>query len=170
MLRRIRSLKSDEARKLTVLEGISAAGDDFDSGVLVHFHGVVDLIRDTSQREASLEERFKTITAWQRAPYQIEMKHLFQKRTTLANLRDIASYVTKGGNDQLRYNAGFGRELEADLDAKIWHAGMGRADKGAESVFDDRGLSVGEIQFLDAVWRQLMGRRRDKRGYLVRID
>jgi hypothetical protein len=85
------------------------------------------------------------------------------------NLRNIASYLTKGGNDQLRYNAGFGRDLVEDLDAKIWRAGTGRADKGGETVADERGLTVGEIKFLDDMWRELMDRKRNKRGYLVRI-
>jgi hypothetical protein len=94
---------------------------------------------------------------------------LFKDRTVIQNIQGIASYVTKGGNEQLRYNTGFGRDLDDDLDAKMWRAGTGRADKGGETVSDERGLTVGEIAFLDDVWRNLMGRKRNKRGYLVRL-
>ena len=119
--------------------------------------------------EAELRKRAKKIAAWQRSPYQVEIKRLFKDRTVLQNIRDIASYVTKGGNEKLRYNAGFGRDLDDDLDAKMWRAGTGRADKGGETVSDERGLTVGEIAFLDDVWRDLMDRKRNKRGYLVRL-
>ncbi len=69
--------------------------------------------------------------------------------------------------------------LAEDLDAKIWREGTGRADKGepknrerehdGETVADERGLTIGEIVFLDDVWRELMDRKRNKRGYLVRL-
>jgi hypothetical protein len=134
-------------------------------------HGIVDLIGNGNSllREEQLRRRFKKVAAWQRSPYQIELKRLFKARTISKNIRDIASYMTKGGNDQLRYNAGFGCDLAADLDAKIWRAGSGRADQGGETVPDERGLTVGEIKFLDDLWRDLMNRRRNKRGYLVRF-
>jgi hypothetical protein len=176
LLRRIGSLSDDEARKLNVLEkirepGASAgslvAGAHRDSGVLVHFHGIVDLVSNWLLCEERLRDRAKRVASWQRSPYQVELKRLFKDRAVLKNVRDIASYLTKGGNEQLRYSAGFGRDLDEDLDAKIWRAGTGRADKGGKTVEDERGLTVGEIVFLDEIWRELMGRKRDKRGYLV---
>ena len=173
LLRRIGSLNDDEARKLDVLQKLYEAGsvDAFDQskGVLVHFHGIVDLKGNSSLREEQLRKRYKKIAAWQRSPYQLELKRLYSGRTVSKNIQDIARYLTKGGNDQLRYNAGFGRDLAEDLDAKIWRAGMGRADQGAETVADERGLTVGEIKFLDNLWRELMERTRNKRGYLIRI-
>ena len=181
LLRRVSALSEDEARKLDVLEKLSESGGAFigslvdgsplDRGVLVHFHGIVD-VRGGSNlllREKQLRQRLHKVAAWQRSPYQVELKKLFKDRTISKNIRDIASYVTKGGNDQLRYNAGFGRDLAEDLDAKIWRAGTGRADRGGETVSDERGLTVGEIKFLDGVWRTLMDRKRNKRGYLIRI-
>ena len=178
LLRKIGSLGEDETRKLNVLESITAGGDDNeskipsarDSGVLVHFHGVVDLGgRNSLLREDQLRKRTKKIAAWQRSPYQVEIKRLFKDRSVQQNFRDIASYVTKGGNERLRYNAGFGRDLAEDLDAKIWRSGMGRADKGGETVADERGLTIGEIKLLDDIWSALMARKRNKRGYLVRL-
>ena len=174
LLRKISTLSKDEARKLNVLEKLyeadsSSIGSMVDSGALVHFHGIVDLIGNSSLREEQLRRRFQKVAAWQRSPYQVELKRLFLGRTISANIRDIASYVTKGGNDQLRYNAGFGRDLAEDLDARIWRAGTGRADKGGETVTDERGLTIGEIKFLDEAWRHLMDRKSNKRGYLVLV-
>jgi hypothetical protein len=136
----------------------------------VHFHGIVDLLDcNSALREELLRKRAKELGAWQRAPYQVELKRLFKGRTVLQNIQEISRYLTKGGNDDLRCNAGFGRDLADDLDAKIWRAGMGRADRGAETVADERGLTVGEIVFLDDIWRALMDRNRSERGYLLRL-
>jgi hypothetical protein len=169
LLRRIGSLTEDETRKLDVLGRLRAEGDDASSGILVHFHGVVDLGTNAAQRDDELRRRFDKIAAWQRSRYQVKMTRLFDAQTTLKSLSYIASYVTKGGNEKLRYSAGFGRDLDSDLDAKIWRSGMGRADQGGETYFDERGLTICEVAFLDEVWCEIMRRRRDKRGYLVRI-
>jgi hypothetical protein len=68
----------------------------------------------------------------------------------------------------LRYNAGFGRDLAEDLEAKIWRSfGVGRSARGGETVADERGLTVGEVQQLDELYVWLMNRRKDKRGYLL---
>ena len=99
--------------------GPMIAGTEPHSGVLVHFHGIVDLGGNPSLREEWLRKRAAKIVAWQRSPYQVEIKRLFKDRTVMENIRDIASYVTKGGNEKLRYNAGFGRDLDDDLDAKM---------------------------------------------------
>ena len=174
LLRRIGAKKDAEARKLNVLQRLyetnASAGsmNNHDKSVLVHFHGVVDL-SNSSLRDDDLRNRAKRVAMWQRSPYQIELKRLFKNRTIAQNAHDIAMYLTKGGNDQLRYNAGFGRALDEDLDAKIWRAGAGRAEKGADTVPDERGLTMGEIAFLDDIWLELMDRKQDKRGYLVRI-
>jgi hypothetical protein len=47
-------------------------------------------------------------------------------------------------------------------------AGEGRADQGAETVTDERGLTIGEIKLMDDIWCALMARKRNKRGYRVR--
>jgi hypothetical protein len=172
LLRRIGSLKKDETRKLDVLERLADrnAIDTADNGALVHFHGIVDLGGgNSSLREAQLRRNFKKLSVWQRSPYQVELKRHFKKRTVAQNLKGIASYITKGGNEELRYKAGFGRDLLDDLEAKMWRAGNGRADKGGETVTDERGLSIAEIAFLDSIWLELMDRKKDQRGYLVRV-
>jgi hypothetical protein len=176
LLRRIGSLSGDEARKLNVLQrldetdALDAADQHGSSRALVHFHGIVDLNDgNSSLRLEALRERTREIAGWQRSPYQIELKRLFRDQTVLQNVQEISRYLTKGGNGKLRYNAGFGRDLDQDLDAKIWRTGTGRADKGGETVADERGLTVGETEFLDDVWRSLMDRNRNKRGYLLRF-
>lgn len=173
LLKRKSVLFDDEARKLNVLErlreSVPTVGSKQDSAVLVHLHGIVDLGNSTLN-EDQLRSRFAKVTAWQRSPYQVELKRLFEKRTVRQNLRDIASYLTKGGNDQLRYNAGFGRDLDDDIDAKIWRAGTGRADQGGETVLDERGLTLVEIGFLDEIWRDLMDRKTNQRGYLLKLS
>ena len=54
------------------------------------------------------------------------------------------------------------------MEAKIWrNFGVGRSSRGGETVEDERGLTVGEVQQLDALYVWLMNRRKDKRGYLL---
>lgn len=170
LLRRMSSLSDNEARKLNVLQNISDCSDgDHEGGALVHFHGVVDLTSDFSSRSNELRSKLSKVGAWTRSPYQIELKNFFMSKTIAQNLLNIARYITKGGNENLRYNAGFGRDLPEDIDAKIWRAGTGRADKGGETFTDERALTLREIALLDHVWSELMSRRSDQRGYLIDI-
>lgn len=176
ILEKIKTIRDDEARKLNVLsqlreledyEGLLLPADKSQTQVLVHCHVVIDLGKDPKKGEEELRERMDTIRAWKRAPYQKNLDGLFRKNPVTKNLKKIAAYVTKGGNENLRYNAGFGRDLAEDLEAKIWRAGLGRADKGAETMEDERGLTVLEVQQLDELYSWLMKRRKDRRGYIM---
>jgi hypothetical protein len=168
LLKKIDSLSDNEARKLNVLQNISDWPDsDHECGVLIHFHGVVDLASNSSLRNEELRSELANVEDWTRSPYQIELKNLFRNKTITQILERIASYVTKGGNENLRYNAGFGRDLPEDTDAKIWRAGTGRADEGGETLTDERALTLHEIALLDRIWIALMSRRPDMRGYLI---
>jgi hypothetical protein len=176
ILEKIKGIRDDEARKLNVLNqlreledysGLLMLADKSETQVLVHCHVIVDLGADPIKGREKLSKRMDAIKAWSRAPYQKKIDSLFKKNPIAKNLSKIAAYVTKGGNDQLRYNAGFGRDLGEDLEAKIWRAGMGRADKGAETVEDERGLTVLEVQQLDQLYSWLMSRRKDGRGYIL---
>ena len=51
--------------------------------------------------------------------------------------------------------------------AKIWRAGLGRKDKGGETIEDERGLTVQEVKALDELYVWIMERRKDKRGYII---
>jgi hypothetical protein len=176
LLRRISRMSDSEARKLNVLEdlreirelqGMMIAEERDKVKVLVHCHTVVDFGRDYEANEEEARKRIERYRYWKRARYQVKFDGLFKNRKTSSNLTKIAAYVTKGGNDNLRYNAGFGRDLAEDLEAKIWREGLGRADKGGETIEDERGLSVAEVKTLDELYRWLMDRRSDKRGYLI---
>jgi hypothetical protein len=174
ILQRISKARDDEARKLYVLsslipsreyQGLLIPEDTTKSKILVHCHVVVDLGSDPEEKNKKLFAKAKRV--WKKSSYQVDIKQLFKNKTTAKNLRKIADYVTKGGNENLRYNAGFGRDLAEDLEAKIWRDGLGRSDKGGETIEDERGLTVGEVQQLDELYCWLMKRRSDRRGYLL---
>jgi hypothetical protein len=177
ILERVGKARDDEQRKMNVLlglwtkedfQGLMIAADKTKSKILVHCHVVVDLGKDFERNEEELRKFCAKEHSWKRSKYQVEIKGLFKNRKTARNLKAIAAYVTKGGNENLRYNAGFGRDLAEDLEAKIWRLfGVGRSARGGETVADERGLTVGEVQQLDALYVWLMNRRKDKRGYLL---
>jgi hypothetical protein len=177
ILERIAKARDDEARKMNVLvklwtkadyQGLMVMADKSKSKVLVHCHVVLDLGKDFEANERELRKKIAGVNAWNRSGYQVEVKGLFKNRKTAKNLQAIAAYVTKGGNENLRYNAGFGRDLAEDLEAKIWRKfGVGRAARGGETVEDERGLTTGEVKRLDELYVWLMHRRSDGRGYLI---
>lgn len=176
LLRRVHDQTDGGKRKMMVLERLVAT-DKIESAssrcatgtmALVHCHVLVDLnARDVEAAEAGLRHNMQLVNAWNRAPYQVELKTTFKNRTLVKNLTAIAEYGTKGGNEQLRFKTGFGRDLAEDLDAKMWRVGLGRKDAGGETVEDERGLSVGEVAFLDEVYGAIMDLSDDRRGYIV---
>ena len=166
MLRRIGSLKEDETRKLDVLERLTDG--QLDTGVLIHFHGVVDLSNSLLQSD-ELRTKFLAIEHWRKSDFQVQLKAFYGNRTLAENLDGLASYITKGGNETLRYNLGFGRDPDDQLDAQIWRSGLGRADRGAETITDERALTLAEVALLDQLWVSLMRKRHDNRGYLIEI-
>jgi len=175
ILERISEARDDEVRKLNVLNSIGETEDYLgllipasksDTKVLVHTHVVVDFGKDHQKKEDAIRNKIKRLEYW-RNPYQLEIKSLFKNKLVAKNLRHIASYVTKGGNNELRYKAGFGRDLAEDLEAKIWRSGLGRKDKGGETIEDERGLTVQEVKALDELYGWIMERRKDKRGYII---
>lgn len=170
LMRRIKASKGDQARKLTVLEGLIDPADGyFDAGILVHIHGVLDLC-NSILREDEIRGQLQASPFWSKAPYQVELKEFFSTNDITKNLTNIAAYITKGGNEALRYNPGFGRDPTEHLEAQIWRAGLGRKDSGADTTTDERALSFREISTLDEIWRALMDRSTNGRGYLISID
>lgn len=163
LLQKIKDRSNDENRKLDVLKNIGGHG--IESGVLVHFHGVLDL-SGLNVDAGELRQRLLSVPEWKRSNYQLEIKQLYSARSLGDNLARIAAYITKGGNETLRYNPGFGRDPDSQLDAQIWRGPSGRADHGAETVPDERGLTLGEIKLLDEIWRRQMATRDDDRGYV----
>lgn len=169
LMRRIISSSEDQSRKLTVLDRLIDPGQGtLDKGLLIHIHGVMDL-RNSALRDDEIRDRLRQSPFWSRSGYQVEMKSFFAKNSTTKNLANIAAYITKGGNEKLRYNPGFGRDPADQIEASIWRQGLGRKDKGAETATDERALSFSEIAKLDEIWRMLMDRAQDGRGYMVSI-
>lgn len=175
ILKKIGGLNDSEARKLNVLidlaeleefEGLMIPASGTITRLLVHSHVVIDLGPDHENAEAELRRRIQRRGCWSKK-YQVEIKGLFKSRKVVDNLDKIAAYLTKGGNENLRYNAGFGRDLAEDVEAKMWRSGLGRADRTGETIEDERGLSAAEVQALDALYVWLMKRRKDNRGYII---
>lgn len=164
LLRKIKSRSNSEPRKLDVLEKIGAT--DIASGVLVHLHGVLNFSNAKLDANAFKAELRKD-KAWARSNYQIEIKNLHRGKPLEENLERIASYLTKGGNETLKYNPGFGRDPDSLLDTQIWRGKSGRVENGAEAIPDERGLTIGEIRLLDEIWQRQMAAREDNRGYLI---
>lgn len=173
ILERIQTARADEGRKLNVLtrlmplkdfQGLKIHDDKTRSKILVHCHVVVDLGKDHIKNLELLRNKKMRESSWNISTYQVDIMTLFKDRSAAKNLKAIAAYVTKGGNENLRYSAGFGRDLAEDLEAKIWRVGL--LDKD-EKVADERGLTVGEVQQLDQLYVWLMRRRSDKRGYII---
>jgi hypothetical protein len=175
ILAQIAGVRDDEARKLNVLSSIGESEDFMGlivpgakdvTRVLVHCHVVVDFGKEPEKTKQEVEKRMKRLGYWAK-PYQKDLSGLYKTKSAAKNLRHIAAYVTKGGNENLRYNAGFGRDLAGDLEARIWREGTGRKDSGGDTVEDERGLTLGEVKRLDELYVWLMNRRKDKRGYLI---
>jgi hypothetical protein len=134
---------------------------------LVHCHVLVDL--GNTERESTEATLRKALSSYEHR-WQVELKSTFNNQSLGKKLLFIARYNTKCGNEQLRFKAGFGRDLDEDFEAKIWRTGEGRKDRGDyedRTTEDERGLSAQQVAFLDEVYGKLMRLRKDKRGYLV---
>jgi hypothetical protein len=169
LMRRINASKGDQARKLKVLERlVDPVAGMLNVGLLIHIHGVLDL-RNSILQDGEIRDRLQQSPFWSRSGHQVEVKSFFAKNSTKTNLANIAAYITKGGNETLRYNPGFGRDPVDQLEASIWRQGLGRKEYGADTVTDERALAFSEIATLDQIWQTLMGRSTDGRGYIVSI-
>jgi hypothetical protein len=173
----------NEHRKLAVLEAMSVRHqnplDHHDVVALVHLHGIADLGRwaDRNKKENWLAQELRS--AW-KGEYRVQVKGFSRERDGRAipirrNLANIADYMVKGGNEDLRYSARFGREAKDDgsplaadaLDHKM-KKGAGNARCNEEAILEDtRSLSVGEIDVLVRVIDRLMGKGK-REGYLIK--
>ena len=172
LLEKIQAQDDNEKRKLAVLKSLAPkmelAGlnipDTSGTKALIHSHILVDLGKSIEQQETRLRDELAE--RWNKA-YQVELSGTYTNKTLKQNLTGIATYATKGGNEQLKYKTGIRRDLGEDLEAKIWRGGSGRKDQGNETVENERGLTIGEVGFLDALYDRLMSLRKDRRGYLI---
>jgi len=175
-----RAKDKNERRKLTVLKSMMPTlnntlweREKHDSSyALIHVHALVDLgERDPDGKQDDLEQRLKMQFP---GAYRVELKKTFEDQPIRKNLMHIANYLTKGGNESLRYNAKFGRDdHSADwLEHQIWRQG-GSGDKKRNSdpdagVEDARSLSVREVQVLAESVDKLMDRHSRREGYLFK--
>lgn len=180
---------ASEQRKLDVCEKLAEGlkgtlyGED-QSLFLIHFHGVVTA-KDTKQFDA-FNERLKKVKAWSLAPRQIELKKLSthfggKSKSVDQNLRHIATYITKGGNDwmankaYLRYKIGFETDDdlvndEASWIAKNWRKNeLLRQEHSEDGITDMLSLTVQEIVQLAQVIDGLMGLNRTRTGYQISV-
>jgi hypothetical protein len=126
---------------------------------LVHFHGIVDLGPDAANREISLQNILRQ--TW-KGSWCVELKGLFTTLSMEKNLRNIAGYLTKGGNDTLRFRKLFGNGAPESMELAM--AKQGYAESGE---YDDHlGLSSGQVAVLVNVYDALMRRNRARDGYL----
>lgn len=186
-IRRLDQTTDSEFRKLDVCEVLAQSlkgtlyGQE-DSLFLVHFHGVV-----TAQKPEQFEafyERMRKVKAWSIAPRQLEMKAMSKvyagrSKSMEQNLRHIATYITKGGNDwcankaYLRYKIGFENDDaqvndEATWVAKNWRRNeLLRQEHAEDGIVDLLSMTAQEILQLTMVVDGLMGLNRTRTGYLV---
>jgi hypothetical protein len=168
-------------RKLEVLEsmckGLLSAEDTI---ALVHFHGVVDLGKKTTDaRERLIRNAFQT--SWN-GSYRVEMKGLSEefggnKKSVNANLKGIARYITKGGNlmvdgkSYMRYKVAFDQDdlgYEAMMISDGWRkkGSIIQIESKSEGLEDARSLTGQEILFHAEVIDALMGDKRNRQGYV----
>lgn len=187
--RRLDQTTDSEYRKLDVCEGLAQSlkgtlyGQE-ESLFLVHFHGVVTANK-LEQFEA-FYERMRKVKAWSIAPRQLEMKAMSRvyagrSKSMEQNLRHIATYITKGGNDwcankaYLRYKIGFESDDalvsdEASWVAKHWRRNeLLRKEHAEDGIVDLLSMTAHEILQLTMVVDGLMGLNRTRTGYLVSV-
>jgi hypothetical protein len=185
-LMRGQKFETDEAvksgrRKLEVLEsmckGLLSAEDTI---ALVHFHGIVDLGKKTTDaREQLIRNAFQT--SWN-GSYRVEMKGLSEefggsKKSVNANLKGIARYITKGGTlmvdgkTYMRYKVAFDQDdlgYEAVMISDGWRkkGSIIQIESKSEGLEDARSLTGQEILFHAEVIDALMGDKRNRQGYV----
>ena len=146
-----------------------------DCRILVHAHVVLEIdgggARQIADQEAELLRRLKKFWDGSR---QVLMTTLSAAKTMRANLKDIAAYGTKGGNEHLRYGrAAFGRVYSEDVETKMQRhdSRNGVATDEFDSFEDVRAMKTNEIRFLDGLTRKLMDLNNNEGlGYLVGSD
>jgi hypothetical protein len=184
--RKLITTDAGEMRKLDVCEQLLARLPKRDrhlpSYLLIHFHGVVSAVSE--QRFDQFEERLRSVKRWSKVPRGIELKRLSgqfggKKKSMETNLKDIARYITKGGNDwvgnrsYLRYKLSFdGRDAsdEATWVQENWRNNeLLRQEHKEEGIEDALSLNHHEVACLADVIDRMMKVGRGRMGYLLSI-
>ena len=182
--RKLTTTDSGEMRKLDVCEALLKKfpknHQKLPSYLLIHFHGVVSAVNE--HRFDQFEQRLKAVKNWAKIPRAIELKRLStqfkgRKKPMDSNLKDIARYITKGGNDwignkaYLRYKLSFDGRDAADDEAWVqenWRKNEILKQERIEDGLDDAlSLNHHEISCLAEVIDRMMNLKRNRIGYLV---
>lgn len=184
---KIGKTSESEKRKLAVCEKLSediknTIYKDERSNFLVHFHGIL-----LSKKEEAFDvfaKNLKSNNQWNRAPRQIEIKKLSEsfagkEKTTKRNLRDIANYITKGGNDwcankaYLRYKVSFELDDGNVVDEMTWvlknwrRNDQLREEHSEGGIEDILSMTPEEVVELVMLIDKLMSLNRSRTGYLI---
>lgn len=176
--------KKSEERKLDVceelLKKLKRKDQTQSSYFLIHFHGIVN-----AKNEGIFNDFLKNIEnikQWNIAPRQIQLKGLSKEYAGTAksvenNLKDIARYITKGGNDwsgnkaYLRFKQDFENEALDTEDSwvnKNWRRNeVLRKEHKEDGIEDYFSLSPEEISELATVIDSMMKLNKRKTGYLA---
>ena len=182
--RKLTTTDSGEMRKLDVCEALlkklPKKHQKLPSYLFIHFHGVVSAVNE--HRFDQFEQRLKAVKNWAKIPRAIELKRLStqfkgRKKPMDSNLKDIARYITKGGNDwignkaYLRYKLSFDGRDAADDEAWVqenWRKNEILKQERIEDGLDDAlSLNHHEISCLAEVIDRMMQLKRNRIGYLV---
>lgn len=162
-----------ETRKYNVICGMlpikekSLFAEGIQSYALVHFHGIVDFGNDAVRKIEEFRKQNKQ--RWSGA-YEVELKSLFEKNSVRKNLSALADYMTKGGNENLIYKIGFGRDSEDKINRQLFKNGKARLEQDYEGFENEFSLSIKEIKVLGSALWKVMNRKGSKtrNGYLFR--
>jgi hypothetical protein len=147
---------------------------------LIHFHGIVSAVSEN--RFQQFEDRLRSVKRWSKVPRGIELKRLSRQfggknKSMEANLKDIARYTTKGGNDwvgnrsYLRYKLSFDGRDTSDETAWVqenWRNNeLLRKEHKEEGIEDALSLNHHEIACLADVIDRMMHLQKNKLGYLI---
>lgn len=176
------SLKANEQRKLKVLQAMREhvapttlfhQNDPTKSWVLIHFHGLlyVDGATDTDI-ETRCQRIGKSLRRTFPIKYAVELKRTFKQQPLQKKLLYIANYITKGGNERLRYETRFGRGTSSvdAMERAIAKQGYGGLDGDGEedhALEDTIGLTVGDVEALGHTIHRLMKRTHRRDGYVL---
>lgn len=183
-MRQVTDTSQTEQRKLDVLESMcrrQIKKRDWNAPCLflIHFHGVMVTNYNALPNWSGICQK-----VWRHDARQVRIQELSESfagksRDLPTNLRFIARYITKGGNDfiagksYLRYKIGFENTdvpSEEEWVARNWRRSqvlkVERIEDGLDDVF---GLSVGEICQLALVIDGMMSGHPQRTGYVVDI-
>lgn len=133
---------------------------------LIHFHGIV-FAKQESQFK-NFEEQLKKNTRWNLAQRQIQLKklssqHRNKPKTVEQNLKDIAKYITKGGNDMKDGYVSFKYKLNSNNDDDL-------TTLYEDGVLEDAmSLTYFEISEQAKLINVLMELDKYRTGYLINV-